>query len=120
MAGAPAIFSVSLVRVSVQRAESPKARSNHKDSCISGTKCWNGGGARATNGNWFHSASRKRSSDKTCTSPSVFEYTDAEGQFRAIKVLDGASAEIIADHYSSANFTALAEYELGKQFLFLW
>lgn len=78
----------------------------------SGTQCWRGGGARATYLNWFHSASRKRSSDTPCTPPNSFEYKDAEGQPRTIKVPDVTSAEIIAEHYSNGNFTALAEYEI--------
>lgn len=80
----------------------------------SGTRCWNGGGARANFLNWFHSAGRIQARDATeakeCTAPNGFSYKDGAGAARVIKVAAG-EGEVIAEHFKSQNWTALAAYE---------
>ncbi|EAU83669.1 hypothetical protein CC1G_05573 [Coprinopsis cinerea okayama7 len=80
-----------------------------------GTRCWNGGGARANYLNWFHSAGRVASSEsgKACVAPTDFEYEDGEGVKHAIKVPVGNAnaTEVIAEHYRNKNWAALAAYE---------
>jgi hypothetical protein len=82
----------------------------------SGTKCWNGGGARANFLNWFHSAGRRAVSDGTgvdCATPTGFSYQDAAGISRVIKVPAGLAnaTQVIADEYTNKNWKALAAYE---------
>ncbi|TEB21238.1 hypothetical protein FA13DRAFT_1671843 [Coprinellus micaceus] len=82
----------------------------------SGTKCWNGGGARANFLNWFHSASRRAVSDGTgadCATPTGFNYKDGAGVEHTIKVPSGEAnaTEVIAEHFKNQNWKALAAYE---------
>ncbi|KAF4604532.1 hypothetical protein EYR40_003306 [Pleurotus pulmonarius] len=81
-----------------------------------GTKCWNGGGARATHMNWFHSPQggrrgliASRADNSTC-GPSGFTYQDNSGVERSIKVPLG-EAEAIVESYTKKDFAKLASYE---------
>ncbi|KAI4208189.1 MAG: hypothetical protein LQ349_009761 [Xanthoria aureola] len=86
-----------------------------------GTKCWNGGGRRATNLNWFRSPSRIMARDanaipnnnaaaaekeKKC-SPDGFSYPDEDGTMRDIKVEDAEHAELLAKQFQEGNLEAL-------------
>jgi hypothetical protein len=80
--------------------------------------CWNGGGARATNLNWFHSPQGRRAvvearaAAAECSAPAYFKYDVASGAERTIKVPAGeGAAQAIADLYLAGNLTALAAYE---------
>ncbi|KAF8194561.1 hypothetical protein BJ912DRAFT_847695 [Pholiota molesta] len=83
--------------------------------------CWNGGGARATNLNWFHSPQGRRAAVQAraaaaaavdCSAPVYFKYDVASGAERTIKVPAGeGAAQAIADLYLAGNFTALAACE---------
>ncbi|KAF9552786.1 hypothetical protein CPC08DRAFT_754565 [Agrocybe pediades] len=78
------------------------------------TKCWNGGGARATHLNWFHSPQRRdeNTSDSNCVEPTFFEYKNTDGSMRTIKVpAEKGSAQKIADLHIAKNYSALAVYE---------
>ncbi|KAF4609914.1 hypothetical protein D9613_010241 [Agrocybe pediades] len=87
----------------------------------SGTKCWNGGGARATHLNWFHSPQRRsiaiaeranEDAGAECAEPTFFEYQNTDGTVRTIKVpADKGAAQKIADLHLAKNYTALAAYE---------
>ncbi|KAJ3515196.1 hypothetical protein NMY22_g14510 [Coprinellus aureogranulatus] len=76
-----------------------------------GTKCWNGGGRRATHLNWFHSP-QKREVDEDCAIPNGFEYRDAAGTQRVITIPAGnaTAAEEIAKQYINKDWKALASY----------
>ncbi|KAF8196595.1 hypothetical protein BJ912DRAFT_114530 [Pholiota molesta] len=85
-----------------------------------GTKCFNGGGTRATNLNWFHSpqgrrAVQAREAEATaanCSAPAYFKYEDASGIHKTIKVPAGeGAAQTIADLYLAGDLTSLAAYE---------
>ncbi|KAJ8489528.1 hypothetical protein ONZ45_g13548 [Pleurotus djamor] len=80
-----------------------------------GTKCWNGGGARARYLNWFHSAGRRsipaaRAENQTCASISGFSYTDEKGAEMVIKVASEKEAEDIAGLYTKKDFAKLSEF----------
>ncbi|KAF4578436.1 hypothetical protein EYR36_000243 [Pleurotus pulmonarius] len=80
-----------------------------------GTKCWSGGGARATHMNWFHSPQGRRSvlparADNSTCAPSGFTYHDESGAEKTIKVPVG-EAEAIAALHANKDFTALANFE---------
>ena len=82
----------------------------------SGTRCWNGGGARANYLNWFHSAGRREvgeGSREECTIPSGFTYVDGEGVARVIEVPVGNAnaTQVIAEQYTNKNWKALAAYK---------
>ncbi|KAJ8489523.1 hypothetical protein ONZ45_g13543 [Pleurotus djamor] len=82
-----------------------------------GTKCWNGGGARARYLNWFHSAGRRsipaaRAENQTCASISGFSYTDEKGAEKVIKVASEKEAEDIAGLYTKKDFAKLSEFAL--------
>ena len=82
----------------------------------SGTKCWNGGGARANYLNWFHSAGRIAARDgeaKECVAPSGFTYEDGQGAKHSIRIPAGTAnaTEAIAKHYQNKDWKALASYE---------
>ncbi|KAL8682749.1 MAG: hypothetical protein Q9186_001260 [Xanthomendoza sp. 1 TL-2023] len=83
-----------------------------------GTKCWNGGGKRATNLNWFHSAGKRIKArsleDNENCSPHFFSYEDAEGSMREVKVNDAEHAVVLADLYQNGNFSALQKVEEYK------
>ncbi|KAF8194672.1 hypothetical protein BJ912DRAFT_901219 [Pholiota molesta] len=89
----------------------------------SGTKCFNGGGTRATHLNWFHSTQGRRrapgqareagaaAAAANCSSPAYFKYADASSAERTIKVpADEGAAQTIADLYIASNLTALSTY----------
>ncbi|KAF8962496.1 hypothetical protein BDZ97DRAFT_1662913 [Flammula alnicola] len=85
-----------------------------------GTKCFNGGGTRATNMNWFHSPQGRRGIEAraaaeaatNCSSPAYFKYEDASGAAKQIKVpAASGAAQTIADLFTAKNFGALAKYE---------
>ncbi|KAF8953135.1 hypothetical protein BDZ97DRAFT_1680043 [Flammula alnicola] len=85
-----------------------------------GTKCWNGGGTRASNMDWFHSPQGGRSiearasakASTNCSSPAYFKYEDPSGAQKQIKVPAGeGAAQTIADLYTAKNFGALGKYE---------
>ncbi|KAI4087636.1 MAG: hypothetical protein LQ344_006634 [Seirophora lacunosa] len=89
----------------------------------SGTQCWkSGGGSRATNANWFHSASRRvkaraeeapasaSGEGKEC-SPHFFSYAAENGEARTIKVNSAEEAGVIAKHFEDGNKTALADFD---------
>ena len=88
----------------------------------SGTKCWNGGGARATHLNWFHSPQRRSVEaraavpDAPCAVPDSFSYTDDAGVSRVIRVPGNGKnmteAENIVTLRRNDDFEALAKYEL--------
>ncbi|KAJ3537123.1 hypothetical protein NMY22_g5725 [Coprinellus aureogranulatus] len=80
-----------------------------------GTKCWNGGGARATHLNWFHSPQRREvegAEAKECATPDGFEYRDGKGVQRTINIPAGnaTAAEEIAKHYVNKDWKALASF----------
>ena len=85
-----------------------------------GTKCWNGGGARAASLNWFHSPSGRRginqvravdTSGKNCSEPISFSYEATSGK-RTIKVpATTGAAQTIADLYLAKDLDALGAYE---------
>ncbi|RDB22094.1 hypothetical protein Hypma_011103 [Hypsizygus marmoreus] len=85
-----------------------------------GTKCWSGGGSRATHINWFHSPQARRviqareaeATAANCTAPAYFKYENASGIEKRIKVpADEGAAQTIADLYIAGDLTALAAYE---------
>ena len=83
-----------------------------------GTKCWNGGGTRVSNLNWFHSPQRRgidASASTECVSASGFTYTDDSGVERTIKIPGGGKnateAEIVAGLRKSQDYAGLAKYE---------
>ncbi|KAF8961918.1 hypothetical protein BDZ97DRAFT_1826656 [Flammula alnicola] len=84
-----------------------------------GTKCWNGGGARASTMNWFHSPQGRRevvaarsNAKANCSTPAYFKYEDASGETKTIAVPAGENAaQNIADLYTAKNYTALAQYQ---------
>ena len=84
-----------------------------------GTKCWNGGGSRVSNLNWFHSPQGRRSIDASqpveCASANGFSYTDHTGAERVIKIPGGGknatAAEVVASLRKNQDFEALAKYE---------
>ncbi|KAJ3510048.1 hypothetical protein NMY22_g16095 [Coprinellus aureogranulatus] len=81
-----------------------------------GTKCWNGGGARATHLNWFHSPQRRAAADgkaENCATPDGFEYRDAAGVQHTINIPAGnaTAAEEIAKHYTNKDWKALSKLE---------
>ncbi|KAF4573617.1 hypothetical protein EYR36_008135 [Pleurotus pulmonarius] len=79
-----------------------------------GTKCWSGGGVRATHMNWFHSPQGRRSvlparaENLTCA-PSGFTYHDESGTERTIQVPLG-EADTMAESYHKKDFAKLASY----------
>ncbi|KAJ8514814.1 hypothetical protein ONZ45_g7703 [Pleurotus djamor] len=81
-----------------------------------GDRCWNGGGARATHMNWFHSPQggprglpvRAAADNSTC-GPSGFTYKDATGTDKSIKVPLGEADNVVA-LYTKKDFAALADY----------
>ena len=83
-----------------------------------GTKCWNGGGARVSTLNWFHSPQRRgidASASVECASAAGFTYIDNSGIERTIKIPGGGNnateAEIVAGLRKSQDFAGLAKYE---------
>ena len=98
----------------------------YKDACKAfmfsvfgpGTKCWNGGGARATHLNWFHSPQGRRSiptrdDGAECATPDSFTYTDDAGVTRTIRVPGNMTeAEKISTLRQKGDFATLAKYEL--------
>ncbi|KAF8961925.1 hypothetical protein BDZ97DRAFT_1826668 [Flammula alnicola] len=84
-----------------------------------GTKCWNGGGSRASTMNWFHSPQGRRgvvaarsTAKANCSTPAYFKYEDASGETKTIAVPAGKNAaQNIADLYMAKNYTALAQYQ---------
>ncbi|KAJ3522938.1 hypothetical protein NMY22_g11669 [Coprinellus aureogranulatus] len=81
-----------------------------------GDKCWNGGGARATFLNWFHSGGRREVVDgdeANCVAPDGFTYKDGAGVERTIKVPAGntTAGEDIAKHFRNRDWKALAAYK---------
>lgn len=82
----------------------------------SGTKCWNGGGARANYLNWFHSAGRVPAADgsgENCAAPVGFSYHDDKGVERTIVVPAGRAnaTEAIAQQYVNKDWKALETYQ---------
>ncbi len=79
-----------------------------------GTKCWNGGGARASHMNFFHSPQGRRSvlpvrADNSTCAPSGFTYYDESGAEKTIKVPVG-EAEAVAALHANKDFAGLASY----------
>ncbi|KAF4573645.1 hypothetical protein EYR36_008163 [Pleurotus pulmonarius] len=80
-----------------------------------GTKCWNGGGVRATHANWFHTSGRRtidpHAVNQNCTTPSSFTYHDElSGTERTIKVPPNGADEV-AEFYVKKDFAKLASYD---------
>ncbi|KAJ8489522.1 hypothetical protein ONZ45_g13542 [Pleurotus djamor] len=80
-----------------------------------GTKCWNGGGARARSLNWFHSPTRcsvadDQSGDEGCVPPPSFSYTYEKGVEKVIKVTSDEEAEEISALYAKKDFGTLAKF----------
>ncbi|KAJ3517025.1 hypothetical protein NMY22_g14060 [Coprinellus aureogranulatus] len=81
-----------------------------------GTKCWNGGGARANFLNWFHSSGREAARDESgenCVAPSGFTYNDSQGVEHSIRVPVGQAnaTEVIAQKFANKDWEGLAAYE---------
>ncbi|KAF7436084.1 hypothetical protein PC9H_002910 [Pleurotus ostreatus] len=79
------------------------------------TKCWNGGGVRATHMNWFHSPQNTRRNflparaDNSTCAPSGFTYHDESSTQKTIQVPLG-EANMVAESYHKRDFAKLASY----------
>ncbi|KZV85510.1 hypothetical protein EXIGLDRAFT_726080 [Exidia glandulosa HHB12029] len=80
-----------------------------------GTQCRQGGGVQRFGSiNWVHLGSKKRvrveNATQECTIPSSFQYTDASGTMRVIKLASKEDVDAVGMHSLARNWTALASF----------